>query len=355
MCSAILGFVLVIIIAAIVFLGFVMAANVLLGILLLLALVRYGNSKKLKASKMQCPNCRSINVHLSTTVTGVDYNSTSNYSSGMRFHSGQSRVKHKRIATCRDCGFTYDYITADEVIQEQNGAKGGVVIFAILFISCLILTMTVFKSDDDKESGTDAKTVTEVSTTTDENSDKKEPVKGVEVTKEGDPIDDFFYELSDDTVKLESCNTKKSVVTIHTSYIIDGKEYKTDISDFQVRDDRVTTLILDEGFTEVKTSIFNCCDVQNVFFPKSMTNVYDYTLSYMNPYDDGETVSIYYAGTQEEWAQIFTEYKRTKVEDAEFGEELGEALADKGNEMMGLKYDSSLFDYYFSASPDDLQ
>ena len=67
------------------------------------------------------------------------------------------------------------------------------------------------------------------------------------------------------------------------------------------------------------------------------------------------TIKIYYAGTQDDWAQIFTEYKRTKVEDAEFGEEMGEALADKLNEMIGSEYDSSLFEYFFSASPDDLK
>ena len=55
------------------------------------------------------------------------------------------------------------------------------------------------------------------------------------------------------------------------------------------------------------------------------------------------------------WGNIFTEYKKTKVEDSEFGEEMGTAIADKINEMIGSKYDSSKFEYYFSASPDDLK
>ena len=85
-----------------------------------------------------------------------------------------------------------------------------------------------------------------------------------------------------------------------------------------------------------------------------MTNVYDYTLSYLHPKDDGGKIEIYYGGTQDEWLDIFTEYKRTRVEDAEFGSEMGEALADKTNELLGSKYDSSLFDYYFNADPNDL-
>ena len=100
---------------------------------------------------------------------------------------------------------------------------------------------------------------------------------------------------------------------------------------------------------------FNSCDVQKVFFPKSMINVTDKTLSYLNPKEDGDLIQIYYAGTQDDWGNIFTEYKRTKVEDAEFGEELGTSIADKINSMLGSDYDSSEFEYYFSASPDDLK
>ena len=73
------------------------------------------------------------------------------------------------------------------------------------------------------------------------------------------------------------------------------------------------------------------------------------------PKEDGDLIQIYYAGTQDDWGNIFTEYKRTKVEDAEFGEELGTSIADKINSMLGGDYDSSEFEYYFSASPDDLK
>lgn len=169
-------------------------------------------------------------------------------------------------------------------------------------------------------------------------------------------IDRFHYKISEDRVMLDSYIGKNEILEIKPTYIIDGVEYKTDISDFQVGigNSKVKTLILDEGFTEVKTSIFNSCDVESVYFPKSMTNVYDYTLAYLHP-DDGKIIKIYYAGTQDEWAQIFTEYKRTKIEDTEFSEEMGGVMADKVNEMMGLEYDSSLYEYYFSASPDDLK
>lgn len=192
-------------------------------------------------------------------------------------------------------------------------------------------------------------------------SDQKECVTGIEVRKESNygVIEDFGYDIVGNTVKLDSYNGEAEILEIHTSYMIDGTEYVTDISDFHigVGNSHVKTVIFYEGFTEVATAVFNSTYVQNVFFPKSMTNVYDYTLSYLTP-EDGDRIKIYYAGTQEEWLNIFTEYKRTKVEDAwksRDAEAVGAAVADKLNELMGSEYDSSEFEYFFSASPDDLK
>lgn len=169
-------------------------------------------------------------------------------------------------------------------------------------------------------------------------------------------IEDFSYDLEGNKIILNSYKGKDKILEIETSYEIEGKEYETDISDFQigVGNNDVEAIIFDEGFAEIKDSTFNSSDVQKVFFPKSMSIVYDNTLSYLHP-KDGETIKIYYAGTQEEWEQIFTEYERTKVTDAELGEEMGKALADKLNEMIGAGYDSSEFEYFFSASPEDLK
>lgn len=209
-------------------------------------------------------------------------------------------------------------------------------------------------------SGTDSETATAPIETISQEQEETQGIIGVEVEVPEDEkygsIDRFHYKISEDRVVLDSYIGKNEILEIKPTYIIDGVEYKTDISDFQVGigNSKVKTLILDEGFTEVKTSIFNSCDVESVYFPKSMTNIYDYTLSYLHP-DDEKTIKIYYAGTQDEWAQIFTEYKRKKIEDTEFGEEMGSAMADKVNEMIGAEYDSSLFEYYFSASPDDLK
>lgn len=181
-------------------------------------------------------------------------------------------------------------------------------------------------------------------------------VTGVEVKDDGinGNIEDFDYEISGNEIVLDSYDGKDSIIEINPFYNIDGVDYQTDLSDFHIKNTRVEVVIFNEGITAVEKAVFNSSNVKKIFFPKSMTNVYDDCLSYLHP-DDGELIQIYYAGTQDEWLDIFTEYKRTKVEDAEFGEELGTAIADKINEMMGSKYDSSEFEYYFSASPDDLK
>ena len=189
---------------------------------------------------------------------------------------------------------------------------------------------------------------------------KETGVTGIEVRKENKygEIEDFDYDIVGNTVKLDSYDGKAKILEIHTSYTIDNIEYDTDISDFHIGigDSNVKAVIFDEGFTEVANAVFNSTDVQNVFFPKSMANVYDYTLSYLHPDDNGK-IKIYYAGTQEEWLNIFTEYKRTKVGDAwDSGDAsaVGAAIADKLNELMGSEYDSAEFEYFFSAAPDDL-
>lgn len=235
--------------------------------------------------------------------------------------------------------------------------KGGILKTILIAIIVLGVIGVLFGSEKDKSEETN---VPIAENPNNQESEEQHGVTGVEVLKSEETqygnIEDFKYELSGNTIVLNKYTGKAETLEIQASYMIDGTEYKTDLSDFQVGigNSKVKTLILCEGITEVKNSIFNSCDIEKVYFPKSMTVVNDDTLSYLHP-DEGQTIKIYYGGTQDEWATIFKEYKRTLVEDAEFGEEMGQAAADKVNEMMGHEYDSSLFEYFFSTSPDNLK
>lgn len=165
--------------------------------------------------------------------------------------------------------------------------------------------------------------------------------------------DDFSYSIDPDTINLETYNGDSDILEIKSSYEITGSVYNTNLSEFQISNHKVTTLILDEGITETKTSIFNGSDVEKIFFPQSMSMVYDYTLSYLHPKDENK-VQIYYAGTEEEWNNIFTEYTSMGEKDST-AEAVGQAAADFINGLVGVEYDSTLFEYHFSASPEDLK
>lgn len=223
----------------------------------------------------------------------------------------------------------------------------GVVVLVFFIIG---FAFSLFSDDEEQDVAQNG-----LSSTTQSTTEESSGISGVEVAKD-EPygaIDEFDYEISGNKVKLSNFNGKNKILEIKSKYTIDGKEYKTDLSEFQVGNCPAETLILDDGIKKVSTSIFNSCDVKAVFFPKSMKKVYDYTLSYMHP-DDGEMIQIYYGGTQDEWSQIFTEYQRAKLEDADSAEDVGVSIADKINEMIGSEYDSSQFEFFFSASPDDL-
>lgn len=220
--------------------------------------------------------------------------------------------------------------------------KKGKIVKIIIAVLAVFIIVDVIMALSGKGSKDDTQTA----------SGEKHGVTGIEV--DVDPIENFNYEIKGEKVMLKSCDASNSTLVIAKSYEIDGKKYKTDLSNFQVHDITVETLILSEGIKTVNTSIFNSCGVKRVYFPKTMKKVYDYTLSYMNP-DEGETIKIYYGGTQDEWKQIFKKYKAKSIKEAKTGKEKAVAAADKLNKMIGVHYDSSDFEYFFSASPEDLQ
>ena len=261
---------------------------------------------------------------------------------GRKRHGGvgfnANKAFNHTVAVCQNCGYSWNASGLNTPPTSSGGAVKTIGVIAVALIAVAVIVAVLGNLGHSGANPT---------------SPENTPVTGNETNTRPADIEDFTYELSGDTVLLTKYTGRDKVLTVRAAYEIDGRSYTTDLSDFQIGSSRVKTLILDEGITTVKTSIFNSSDVERIFFPKSMSTVYDYTLSYLHP-ANGERIEIYYAGTQEEWQEIFTEYERTPVEDAEFGEELGEALADKLNEALGASYDSAQFVYYFSATPEEI-
>ncbi len=201
---------------------------------------------------------------------------------------------------------------------------------------------------------------------------EEDGVQGIEARNKSDiSLSDFSYKLSGNRIILENYSGDNEKLDILSSYDIDGENYETDMSDFKIgsENQHLKTLILEEGITDVNISLFDSCSIQTVFFPKSINIVYDRTLSYLHP-DEDETIKVYYGGTKDDWLNIFTKYKEESTQDADFEEKAGASLSgetgtasntantdrtDEANKTDGNKYDSSLFEYFFSSNPEDLK
>lgn len=179
-------------------------------------------------------------------------------------------------------------------------------------------------------------------------------------------IEEFEYSKSGDFLKIKSYSGKDKLIEIKPSYEIDGKEYQTDLSDIYLSGSKVESIIFAQGIKEVGMTIFNSCNVKNIYFPSTIEYIYDYTLSYLHP-EDGERIQIYYAGTESEWKEIFIEYENSSDNSSlkerwdnadssyEKGEAVGGFVAEKLNELMQFDFDPFDFEFHYNATPDDLK
>lgn len=311
--------------------GVIIAVDIISFIMLLAGIGNYINAKKAVPSEMRCSNCGSDEVMLSSVVSGTTENSTKY----KKMSSSNTQIKRQRIATCQKCGFEYDYFTPDDIETAKTQAMGRMVMFGIVFAVCLVLSIWVFGGSSEENS-------------------KKETKSTEETMKQNDAkIEDFDYTLENDAILIDRYNGDLEILEIKPEYEVDGKTYVTDLSDFQISNSDISTFILDEGITETHTSIFNGSDIKKIYFPLSMSVIYDYTLSYLHP-DEGEKIQIYYAGTEDEWNSVFTDYTTIQGADST-SEAVGQAAADFINGLVGSEFDASLFEYHFSATIDDLK
>lgn len=229
------------------------------------------------------------------------------------------------------------------VSKKPKNMVGRIVLTVIL---ALFTIMALTTSDEETE--------------TDVKKSKKE-VKETKIEKYTANIDDFEYEIVDNTVRLKKFDGKDKALVIKPTYYIDSIEYQTDLSELYLSNSKVNFIVFENGIKSFNDSIFNGSDVKCVYLPLSVEVVYDKTLNYLDP-DDGEKIQIYYEGTEDEWNFIFSSYERQTVKEAwdssedaeEKGEAVGESIADKLNNMMG-SYDSSEFEYHYSVSEDSLE
>ena len=165
----------------------------------------------------------------------------------------------------------------------------------------------------------------------------------------------FDYDIRGDEIVINRYRGNAKVLIIYGYYTIDGYTYKTNLEECEMGiSNSVKAVVFEEGIETLSHAFFNTCSVQKVYFPLSMTAVEDGTLSYLHPDKNEEYIQIYYEGTQEQWSQIFTKYETMTLEKAEDAGDYGRAAADWLNGLLGAEYDSSKYEYFFEAQPDDL-
>lgn len=254
---------------------------------------------------------------------------------------GSNNISQKKNSnSCIECGYKWSFQSSDTLHLKKRSYKGFFIVVASIVAAMFVYSL--FPSSD-----------------YDKSIEKTDAVDTAKINEISQPnaLDGFLYEVSGDELLLQTYEGDASLLEIFPTYVLDGVTYTTNTQNTFISSGTVNTLILHEGIAEIYRTAFNSSNVKSVFFPRSMNIVYDNTLDYLRP-DDGEQIQIYYAGTEEEWNNIFTHYERQKVEDAinkGDAEEIGSSIGGKINELISGEYDSSLFNYHFSASPVDLK
>lgn len=104
------------------------------------AVKQFDDITKAKPSKMLCSNCKSTNVRLSTRKSG-DSVSGSHYG---HWASGSHKIHYERIAECKSCGFTWNYITQEDINNEYKRLNGLKNFYGAIFAIATIIILWIF-------------------------------------------------------------------------------------------------------------------------------------------------------------------------------------------------------------------
>lgn len=264
-------------------LGILIAADIILLFLFISSILALQKAKNLKASKMQCPNCNSEDVRISTVTTGT----TSNTSSFKRRGNISTQIHTKRIATCQRCGFEWDYFIQDDIDDMKKTAKNRIVLFGILLILCAIVSVSVFGGDDKTKN---------TSSTEHLNTNNSVWLDGYT------DLNDFDYYIDGDSIHIQKYNGDNSKVRLNESYEIEGSEkHIVSFTEATFLFSNVDSVVIPEGTQTLENNTFNSCGIKFLYLPASLQKPED---SFWGYFHDVE--KIYYGGTEEQWNNICT-------------------------------------------------
>lgn len=282
MCSLVIEVFLALMVIAFLIAGAAFMAIIAVSILFIGSIGRYLKSRNLRASEMRCRNCGSTNIKLSMVSDGVDYNATSDHVMGVHVYSGKSKVRHKRIAVCQSCGYSYDYIMPEEVAKEKRDARNGMIGFGLIFAVCLMaMALSSGQSDSTKSES--------------ETASKSGSVWAVEAT----PLEDFDYYIDQNEIYLKDYKGSDEAVYVPSSYNVDGTEMNVVSLDGTFALTRIHSAIISDGIRYLSDNMFNSCGVEFVYLPASLESFNGWNYFH-------DVKKIYYGGNEDSWNQLCT-------------------------------------------------
>lgn len=275
--------------------------SVLPFIALFFLITSYTTYKKyvnLSESKMQCPNCNSTNIKITSLRTGSQTQSKMIGLGGIlgifgfinKNKNTNTTYSFKREAICQECGFNYEYLTAEDIKDIKQKNKTRLICSIVFFIITLSIAISFWADSASDE------------TTNDKN------IWASKYTA----LDDFDYYLDGDQVYLKEYEGKSEKVNISSVYEKDGKQYHVvEFADGVFALEDVTSVILPEGLKKMPNNTFNSCGVKYVYIPASLESDGD-SYSFYNYFHDVET--IYYGGSEKEWNILTNHADRSEID-----------------------------------------
>ena len=261
-------------------------AFILLLVMLIPSIIQYISARRMTPSEMRCPNCGSTATRITSRVDGVSRDSGAAFQRSFimpnhRFttygHS-DSKIKRSRIAVCQQCGFDYEYITADVIQHAKKSAIVSLIVVAVISFFGMIAGVAIADSKDDTASGAQSAGVW---------------------SEEYTPLDDFKYYVDNiNTVTLTDYKGSDTKINIAPSYMVDGKKMYVVSLDSTFALDRITSAIIPETVTQISDNAFNSCGIKYLYLPASVKD-----FSGWSYFHDGE--KLYYGGSEQQWQSFF--------------------------------------------------
>lgn len=259
---------------------------VLLLVMLIPSLLRLMSARRMSPSEMQCPNCGSTNTRITSRVDGVASSSDMAFQRSFimpkhrvtAHRQSDSSIKRRRIAVCQQCGFDYEYITADDIKQAKRAAIRSLLIVAV--ISIIGIAWGASSKGRADIGSTDAQTT---------------GIWNADYT----PLEDFKYYVDNlNTITLTDYKGYDKKINIAPSYDVDGKEMFIVSLDGTFALDNITSAIIPETVSYIADNTFNSCGIKYLYLPASIQD-----FSGWSYFHDGE--KLYYGGSEQQWQAFY--------------------------------------------------